>query len=113
MNAHEFVDALKSECRDSAVHVCVENFRSPPGRKPAQALVEISCWFNSLPAPDQEMVVRAMTEAANATLFGVLAVLDGARSIEPQGEKSVFHLSAHQAGVETIICPGAYELHNL
>lgn len=113
MEAREFVEVLRSECRDTAVQDCVENFISPPGRKPDQALVELSQWFNALAESDRAMVARAMAEVADATLFGVLAVLDGARPIEDQGEKSVFHLSAHKGSKRSVICPGPYALHEL
>lgn len=59
------------------------------------------------------MVVRALSEVADATLFGILAVLDGTHTIEKQGEKSAFHLSVLKEGVESVICPGRYDLHDL
>lgn len=113
MTPIEFVSGLKSHCRDAAIEDCITNFRAPPGRRPAQSLVELSQWFNALSEKDSEMVIRALSEVADATLFGVLAVLDGARTIEGQGEKSVFHLSARKEGAESVICPGQYDLHDL
>lgn len=113
MTPDEFVSALKTHCRDAAVEDCVASFRSPPGRIPAQSLLGISRWFGGLCEQDREMAVLALHEVADATLFGVLAVLDGARPIEGAGEKSIFHLSAHKAGVATTLCPGPHELHDL
>ena len=113
MDASKFVESLKTECRDAAVKGCVETLISPPGRKPAHSLVEISNWFVALSTKEQEMVIRAMSEAAGATLFGVLAVLDGVRPIEGVGEKSEFHLTAIRQGIETKICPSEYFLHDL
>ena len=113
MTPSEFVSWLKTECRDAAVKDCIAAYESPPGRKPDQSLVEISNWFNALAEQDREMLVRVMSDVADSTLFGVLAVLDGARTIEEQGEKSVFHLSAHKAGIESVICPGPHDLHDL
>ncbi|MGE0333539.1 MAG: hypothetical protein AB7P37_22910 [Ramlibacter sp.] len=113
MTPKEFVAGLKAQCRDAAVAVCVANFTSPSGRMPAQSQVELSRWFNALTNSDREMLIRAMAEVADATLFGVLAVLDGARVIEGQGEKSVFHLCARKDGVESVLCPGPHDLHDL
>ncbi|MBY0419223.1 MAG: hypothetical protein K2W88_14335, partial [Pararheinheimera sp.] len=62
MEPKQFVQALKLEFRDSAVHDCVENYISPPGRQPTKALVELSNWFNDLSAQDREMVIRAMAD---------------------------------------------------
>lgn len=113
MTPSEFVSGLKTHCRDSAVEDCISNFKSPPGRKPDQSLIELSQWFSALAERDRKMVACALTEVADATLFGVLAVLDGARTIEGQGEKSVFHLTAHKNGVTSTICPGPHDLHDL
>ena len=113
MDAKEFVESLKSECRDAAVTGCVEDFTSPPGRHPDPELVELSQWFASLSEKDREMVVRVMSEAADATLFGVLCVLDGVRAIEGAGTKSTFHLTAIKNNQESSICPGPIFLHDL
>jgi hypothetical protein len=113
MKPEQFVEALKSECRDAAVLGCVEVFRHPPGRKPGQELLDISQWFNALPGPDREFVVTAMRHAADATLFGVLCVLDGVRTVEPAGEKTEFKLSAIKAGNESRISPNETYLHDL
>jgi hypothetical protein len=113
MTPDYFVQALKQSCRDGAVQDCVESFRSPPGRKPRQELVRISQWFNALPASDREFVASAMREASDATLFGVLCVIDGVRPIEPEGEKSEFKLSATHGGTESQISPNETYLHDL
>ncbi|MDR0673423.1 MAG: hypothetical protein LBF93_07155 [Zoogloeaceae bacterium] len=113
MTPNEFVSRLKTECRDAAVEDCIALYKSPPGRKPDQSLVEISKWFNALSEQDRGMLLKVMSDVADSTLFGVLAVLDGARTIEEQGEKSVFHLSAHKAVVESVLCPGPHDLHDL
>jgi hypothetical protein len=113
MKPDHFVQALKETCVDGAVQDCVESMRSPPGRKPSQELVRISQWFNALPVSDRELVVAAMREASDATLFGVLCVIDGVRSIESEGEKSEFKLLAVRRGGESQISPNETYLHDL
>ena len=113
MKAEHFVKSLQEECRDSAVKGCVEDFVSPPGRNPDKSLTELSKWFSSLADLDKRMVIRAMGEAADSTLFGVLCVLDGVRVIEDVGEKTEFQLIAKKGGKESIICPGEVDLHDL
>jgi hypothetical protein len=113
MKPEDFVRALKHECRDAAVLGCVENCRHPPGRKPGEELVAISKWFNALPEADRELVVGAMRHTADATLFGVLCVLDGVRTVEPAGEKTEFNLCAIKAGIESRISPNETYLHDL
>lgn len=100
-----FVRALKSECRDAAVTDCIANFRSPPGRTPRPELVQIAKWFIGLSDSERTMVESAMAEAADATLFGVLCVLDGVRAIKAEEEKAEYVISAVRAGETTQISP--------
>jgi hypothetical protein len=113
MKPEQFVQRLKSECRDSAVSGCVASFEKPPGRRPDQALLRLSQWFVALPSSDRELVVRAMREAADATLFGVLCVIDGVRTIESGTEKSRFTLSAERGGSVSVISPTDDFLHDI
>lgn len=113
MKPEQFVRSLKSECRDSAVSDCVASFEKPPGRRPAQALLELSQWFLALQPSDRELVIRAMREAADATLFGVLCVIDGVRTIESDPVKSSFTLSAEQGDSVSVISPGDDFLHDI
>ncbi|MGX5651462.1 hypothetical protein ACWKW4_14505 [Hydrogenophaga borbori] len=108
-----FVDALQAECRDAAVQGCVEQLRAPSGRRPTSELVRMSNWFNALDEASQKFVIQAMDDAADATLFGVLCVLDGVRVIEPAGEKSEFRLTVSRAGVNSVLAPGESNLHDL
>ena len=113
MNAEQFVAGLARSCRDAAVTDCVKNFENPPGRKPDPGLAELSRWWSNLPAPDREFVQRAMLGAAHATLFGVLCVIDGVRTIETAGPKSEFVLTAIRDGAESKIAPGEADLHDI
>lgn len=108
-----FVRALKSECRDAAVIDCIASFSSPPGRRPRPELVQIAKWFAGLSDADRKMVEAAMAEAADATLFGVLCVIDGVRAIEAQEENAGFVLSAVRAGETTQISPNDTFLHDI
>ena len=108
-----FVRALKSECRDAAVTDCMASFRSPPGRKPRPELVKIAKWFDGLSDADRKMVESAMSEAADATLFGVLCVIDGVRVIEAKEEKAEYVISAVRAGETIQISPSETFLHDI
>jgi hypothetical protein len=113
MTPSQFVEVLASECRDAAVSECITNFDNPPGRRPDQALVELSQWFRSLQPSDRERVIRAMQHVADSTLFGVFCVLDGVRAVEPYTEKSTFAVSAQRGGVTTVISPTSDFLHDI
>ncbi|MNL65327.1 hypothetical protein D3C87_1896450 [compost metagenome] len=113
MTPEFFVDALKVECRDSAVRDCIEQFRKPSGRRPKPELVQISEWFNALTEADQRRVAAAMREAAEATLFGVLCVVDGVRAIEAADEKSEFCLTVKRSNGVTTLVPSDVHLHDI
>lgn len=113
MKPEVFVDALKAHCCDSAVTDCVENFLNPPGRRPSKDLLEMSDWFKGLTEADRVNVKAAMQRAAEATLFGVLCVIDGVRVIEDEPEKSCFQLTATRSGVVSRLSPSEAYLHDL
>jgi len=113
MTPEQFVDGLRTNCRDAAVSGCLQSFQAPPGRRPSPALVELSDWYKSLSSDNQAKVAAAMHQAADATLFSVLCVIDGLSAIEPYGEKSEFKLSATRGGVDSVIAPGSEFLHDL
>lgn len=113
MTPTEFVDSLKTYCRDSAVTDCLQELQAPPGRRPDPELMRLSAWFNSLSSEHQENIAAVMREVADATLFGVLCVIDGVRVIEATTEKSEFMLSAVRLGRESVIAPGLELLHDV
>lgn len=113
MTPEYFVAALKTHCADAAVADCVSLLERPPGRKPAVELVALSQWFKSLPEGDRRSVVSAMRMASEATLFGVLSVLDGVRSVEDGADKSDFGITATKGGVTEVIAPHETYLHDL
>ncbi len=92
MNQEDFVIEINHATRETVVEDCVKNYLNPPGRSPAKRLLELSAWFKGLSVPDQEMVAKAMADVAEATLFGVLCVLDGVRTIEDDVEKGKLEL---------------------
>ncbi|MEA9566268.1 hypothetical protein [Xanthomonas sp. WHRI 8932A] len=113
MTPGDFVKALKKECADTAVDDCVNLLNASPGRRSSQSLVSLSAWYRGLDPADQENVAAALAIAADATLFGVLCVIDGVRTIEDQPIKSEFMLTATCNGSTSIISPGPQDLHDL
>lgn len=92
MNESEFVAAIRLVVEQSAVKDCLEMYREPPGRNPSTELVELSRWYGALSEEDQSMVVKAMQDAVQATVFGFFCVLDGIRAIEDGPDKGSFEL---------------------
>jgi hypothetical protein len=84
LTAQRFVELVIDHVRVPAVEGSAAIMKEPPERAPRPDLVELSRWFNDLPESDQAFVVRAMTMAADNSLFGILCMLDGVRSVNPR-----------------------------
>ena len=106
-----FVSALATHCRDAAVMDCVSTYMAPPGRSPASRTLQLSSWFKALQPDEREMVIAAMTDAAHATLFGVLAAFDGARTIDSQ--RHGFVVMSELNGTRENVSSPAVDLHHL
>jgi hypothetical protein len=94
MNAREFVDVVRTVVMDAAVEGVVKCLTDPPGRKPAPSLLALSQWFVALSADDRNMVRQALEEASHAAVFGLFAVIDGARRVDskqPPGELELWY----------------------
>lgn len=92
MTSAEFVDRIKRAVYSPALEGTLSLLVSPPGRRPSSALVELSQWFNRLPADDQERVRQTIQLGVRGAVFGMLTTLDGARSILEPGETGSLEL---------------------
>jgi hypothetical protein len=79
-----FVQLLATLARDAALKNVVEILASPPGRRPQPSVVEVSRWFNQLPAEGRSSLRRVMSTVAHTSLRAVLEVLDGAMPSDAQ-----------------------------
>lgn len=115
MTQDEFVDALRQYARDAAAKQTLAAISNPPGRRPAADLVALAQWLNALPPDDADAVRRVADLVAHSAVFGVLAILDGARAIEPPGAKGTFELVhiSPQGVRSTLASPSLSSLHDL
>ena len=100
---------------DAAVSDTLSILRNPPGRKPAVDLTELSAWYNGLPEAEQVMIERLLAIASRQSVFGLFAVLDGARKVDPSAVASdYFELRhIHRGGEDILSGPNAEPLHEL
>ena len=114
MNSEEFVKAVKLQTSDAAVDGTIKCLKRPPGRKPAERLLQLSHWYNQLPEKDQEMLKMALREAAEMAVFEFLCVLDGVSVIEDGRHKGELELYFVKSEERTQLNdPAKEELHNL
>lgn len=114
MTPDSFVDSLRTEVRDSAVNGCVRQYERPAGRRPPASLVELSQWFTGLSAEDRAMVAKVAHDVADATVFGLLCVLDGVRTIDDGPDQGELRLTYVKASDETRLNdPDGESLHDI
>jgi len=115
MNSQQFVDALKRLAADSGAEGVLSQWEAPSGRSPGLVALERAKWFNDLSENDRKMVNALAYDAAHATLFGVLCILDGVRRIDPSDEAH-FELVRIEQGLAQVLASSSLDaeiLHDL
>ncbi len=111
MNSEDFVEAIKRHVGDAAIDDTIANLKQPPGRRVSAQERVRSAWYNALSAAEAEHVNSVIATAVHQTLFGLLAVLDGARVIDDEGGRFELAYVADQRVV--LNDPQAIGLHEL
>lgn len=111
MNSETFVEALRQYVLNAAVDDAIANLKRPPGRSVSANERLCSEWYNALSSDDADKVRQAAFAAAHGALFGVLAVLDGSRTIDD--ENGTFELTYTAKERVLLNDPDAIGLHEL
>ena len=111
MNGPDFVEALKRHVRDSAMEDTIANLKSPPGRRVPPQERKRSDWYNGLSDEEAAHVNSVIATSVHEALFGLLAVLDGARTIDDEGGR--FELTYVADKRVPLNDPQAIGLHDL
>ena len=111
MTPETFISSIKRDVHDSSVRGVIETLKHPTGRKPPQRVVELSQWFQSLSSSDRVRVEQLVQLAIHSGIFGLLAVLDGVRTIEKDAS---LELSYHGNGKQHSLTGSSQEfLHDI
>jgi hypothetical protein len=114
MTSEEFVNALRELVLKRAVDSTLSAIENPPGRRPRRELVEANAWYQGLSQQDRARVRAVASMVAHQAVFGVLAILDGARVIEDTPDKGTFRLAFRKGGKEwELNAPGGVPLHDI
>lgn len=111
MNSHDFVAAIERHVRDAAICDTLSNLKAPPGRRLPQDIRTRSEWYNQLSESDTVQVNSVISSAVHAALFGFLAALDGARTIDDG--TGHFELSYVVDTDRVLLNPPTIDLHDL
>jgi hypothetical protein len=110
MNSEIFVEAVKRYVRDAAVEDTITNLRRPPGRRVPVQRKDLSDWYNGLSDADAAHVKAIIATAVHTGIFGIFAVLDGARTIDDnQGRYELTYI----ADGRVLLNPQSINLHDL
>lgn len=114
MTPDEFVQALKRVAAEDAVDSVKQVLKQPPGRRPDPRMVDLSQHYNQMDPTEQRFIGQTMELVARQAVFGVLAVLDGVRSVEGFGPKGEFQLYYQKGDERTRLnSPGGEMLHDI
>lgn len=111
MDSQEFVSAIERYVRDAAIEDTIANLKTPPGRKPQIQAALASAWYNGLTSQEKDQVNGVVAVAVHAALFGLLAVVDGARTIDDENGR--FELTYIAGGEKFTLNPQSINLHEL
>ena len=89
MEPREFVDAVYAAVYRTAINGVVRLLVQPPGRRPRQDIADLSAWYNELSERDRDGVQEVVRLAVDQAVFGMLAALDGSRSLGTDAELSL------------------------
>jgi hypothetical protein len=110
MDSQDFVAAVERYVRDAAIEDTIANLKAPPGRRVAPEVRARSDWYNGLSEEERGHVDSVIASAAHAAIFGMLASLDGARTIDDG--KGRFELT-YAADQRILLNPQSLNLHDL
>ena len=112
MTPQEFIAALVEGVHDAGVSDIQEALATgPAGRRPQESSVAISAWYRGLSADDKAQVRCLIEMSVHSTLFGVLCVLDGVRTVADTAEFQLFALDG--SGKTHLNAPEDEFLHDL
>jgi len=85
MDSRSFVDGVYAAVYRTTIDGVTKLLRTPPGRTPRPDLVSLSAWFNALDEHSADQVREVIRLSVDQSVFGLLAVLDGARAVANAG----------------------------
>lgn len=113
MEQAAFVDLLRRIVVDAAARDTIAQIARQTGRGASGERKRRADWLNALSAENREQVEYAVAEAARASAFGLLCVLDGSRAIENPPKQGHLELRYVSHDGYTLIASSAPDLPTL
>ena len=112
MDAEKFAELIEKYVQKSAVNDLVQTFHNPTGKKPRDVLIRISEWTKNLSADDQKLLEEVISESVRTALFGLFAVIDGARTVDTGIDRFIIAAQDQQGQRTFINEDGSVDLHD-
>jgi hypothetical protein len=115
MTSKEFIKRICIVVHDSAIKGAISWLEKPSGRRPSKTMIDLSMWYNKLSPEDAEQIRRTIELAVGHAVFGMLAVLDGERSIREASEPLGRFELHYKVGEQSVLLndPTTMPLHDL
>ena len=113
MTPEEFVSAVESEVRRSAIEGVLSTVSNPPGRRVSVGDLARADWVNSLNADETVFLQSIIKDAVDNAVFGFLCAIDGVRTLDSSGANGEFEL-VYQSDRRHVVSPtGGDFLHDM
>ena len=101
MDQEAFVGALKATVIDGLASDIASTWQTPPGRLRSEVISRRVDWLNGMSQNERELLESFGAEVARSAVFGVLAVLDGNRTVEApeNGHLELHHIADGHANL--------------
>ncbi len=115
MTSADFIQRVRIAVYESAIAGTLSLLHNPPGRRPSDALVELSQWFNQHSPDDKERIRGIIQLAVRDAVFEILTVLDGMSAIRKADEEIGFLELRYTTKGQSFLLndPGGDPLHDL
>jgi hypothetical protein len=77
----DFVEAVYVAVYRTAIDGVIRLLVQPSGRRPRREIADLSAWYGDLSEQDRDVVGMVVRLAVDQAVFGMLAALDGSRSL--------------------------------
>ena len=112
MDAKEFVETIRKHVQEPAVKDLIKTFTAPSGGKPRDVLVKVSEWRARLTSDEQQLFDEVIKESVRVALFGLFAVIDGARVVDSNVERFIIGALDFQGRKVELNEDGNVDLHS-
>jgi len=112
MDTEQFLGLVEELVWRSAIDATIQNYISPPGRRPGKDLVRVSEWRSRMTDDEKKMLDEVIKESTRGALFDLFAMIDGVRKADNDIRRFVIYAQDEQGRRVPINDDGAVHFHD-